>query len=853
MKRLSLIAALVIIFSVPAFSQEFDKKNLLFRVNPEGKNTVELLGFEKKPKEVLIIPEEVSYKGTKYIVSTIGDNAFNDCEVLTKVVGISVQEVKKGAFSGCKNLISAVFTNHLKKVGNRAFNNCCSLQELVLGENIQSIEEAAFLGCTNLKELSLGNSLKHIGGGFINETGISSIILPSSLSNVGHNAFANNKVLSSVILREGIKHIDNNAFTGTTITSLSLPETIETIGNKAFADCDNLKSITIGKNIQRVGENAFADCDNLQSITFFEGLKSIATGAFARTGVTSLTFPNSLKDISSSSFEGCKSLQSITLGKNIESIREKAFAGCSSLSVDFSDVPCDIASDAFLGCKEVIIGDYSLKLLSKCIKEEKLTIEGEYKEHKFFINGLMKVSKNGKFGYINKMGKQVIPCIYDDVHIDYGVVEVSKDGKHGFYSLEGELKAQCVYDKPFHCYGVKYGIGIVEKDGKFGFIDVNGKEILPCTYDGVRGFCEGIGWCTNQGIWYIINKDGKFITKITNIIGCSGFIGGIATVLIENNDKYEWRMIDKNGNSQLLTGYQEVLPCGYGFIRVKKDGKYGLIDKKQNVILPAIYDEIKSFEYGMAIIQKIIGKKMKKSIMGDMLPYDDIKEGAIDSTGRIVIPCNYESVYSFYGDYTRIRDNGKEWYVNKSGKILDVDFVDCNTRAITDGDYLVMKNGKWGCVDRECNFIATCKYDKIEEPHDGMFVVRSNEKSGYIDKTGKEVIPLEWSYADDFHDGLAEVMKDEKIYFIDKSGKAFHLDYNNIGRCNDGMIPVMKDGKLGYVDKTGKLVVPCIYTVEEDMFGGYDDAEIFSEGLALVKKGNRIGFVDKNGKSTFDY
>ena len=153
MKRLSLIVALLIVFTTPAFSQDFDKKNLLFRVNSSN-NTVELMGFEKKPKEELVIPEEVSYKGTKYMVSTIGDNAFKDCEVLTKVVGTSIQEVKDGAFSGCKNLLSAVFTNQMKTVGNRAFQNCSSLQDIVLGENIQCIEDAAFTGCSNLKEMS---------------------------------------------------------------------------------------------------------------------------------------------------------------------------------------------------------------------------------------------------------------------------------------------------------------------------------------------------------------------------------------------------------------------------------------------------------------------------------------------------------------------------------------------------------------------------------------------------------------------------------------------------------------------------------------------------------------------------
>lgn len=838
MKRLSFIIALVIVFTASAFSQDFDKKNLLFRVNPDGNNTVALVGFEKKPKEELIIPEEVSYKGTKYMISTIGDNAFKDCEVLTKVVGTSVQEVKDGAFSGCKNILSAVFTNQMKTVGNRAFLGCSSLQEIVLGENIQRIDDAAFTGCSNLREIAFGNSLTSIGAGIINETGINSIILPSSLTNVGHDAFANNKSLSSVTLSEGIKHIDGNAFKGTSISLLNLPKTIET-----------------------VGEDAFADCNNLQSISFSEGLKSIATGAFARTGVVSLTFPNSLKEISTSSFEGCKSLQSITLGKDIESIGNKAFAGCSMLSVDYSDVPCEIASDAFAECKNAVIGDYSLKGLSKALNEGKYILE-----EKKFRNGLIQVSKGGKHGFLNKMGKPVIPCIYDEVeHLwNYNIVKVQKgysdDYNMGLYSTNGSVIAQCVYeyDDRVIFENCEDGIFPLKRNGKYGFVNKNGEIILPCEYLGVKLFQNGIGWYYNNEAWYAINTDGKQITKtpspsamFPNAIGVYGdFPNDIATILTDDG---KWILFDRNGNSQILTGYKTAYPHGYGLIRVEKNGKFGLIDKKLNVILPAIYEEINEFNNGIAIVKK--GNEEGASHIGDAVLYHKFKEGAIDSTGRVVIPCNYESVSPFVFDYTKISGKGKKWYANKKGMLIDVDYIDVESSDLKNGIYVGGKNGKLGCINKNGEFVTPVKYDKIgKKLCDGLRLVKSNDKYGYIDINGKEIIPLEWSYASDFHDGLAKVAKDGEVYFIDKSGKVvLHLEYDNFGDCHDGMIPVMKDGKFGYVDKAGKLAVPCIYTGEEKYVIGRYDVEDFYEGLAYVKKDNRIGFVDKKGKSTFDY
>ena len=56
------IAFLAIMIVYPVFAQDFDKKHLLYRITSAENKTVELLGFEKKPSEDLIIPEEVSYK-----------------------------------------------------------------------------------------------------------------------------------------------------------------------------------------------------------------------------------------------------------------------------------------------------------------------------------------------------------------------------------------------------------------------------------------------------------------------------------------------------------------------------------------------------------------------------------------------------------------------------------------------------------------------------------------------------------------------------------------------------------------------------------------------------------------------
>ena len=43
---------------------------------------------------------------------------------------------------------------------------------------------------------------------------------------------------------------------------------VTSIGEEAFYGCDNLTSVTIGKNVTTIGQYAFASCDNLTSAVF---------------------------------------------------------------------------------------------------------------------------------------------------------------------------------------------------------------------------------------------------------------------------------------------------------------------------------------------------------------------------------------------------------------------------------------------------------------------------------------------------------------------------------------------------------------------------------------------------------
>ena len=114
---------------------------------------------------------------------------------------------------------------------------------------------------------------------------------------------------------------------------------------------------------------------------------------------------------------------------------------------------------------------YSLEGLAKVINN--------YDHIDNFYEGMARVTKDDKTGFIDKMGNEVIPCKYDPLEIDAnqefsdGLALVCKDNKIFYINKKGEKAFPFNYDST--C-GFSEGYAIVEKDEKYGFIDTTGRN-----------------------------------------------------------------------------------------------------------------------------------------------------------------------------------------------------------------------------------------------------------------------------------------------------------------------------------------------------------------------------------------
>ena len=347
-----------------------------------------------------------------------------------------------------------------------------------------------------------------------------------------------------------------------------------------------------------------------------------------------------------------------------------------------------------------------------------------------FSEGLAVVTLNDKCGYIDKTGKEVVPCKYDSLVT---------------HSYEGEFSE---------------GLAMVALNGKYGYIDMTGKEVIPCQYDRAKDFSEGLAAVEQNGKWGYIDKTGKEVVPFfhsmdygTYTLGyyfykAYSFSDGLAMVVAPMPDGDMISYIDKTGREIVPFQYVSAWSFSNGFARVKRNDKWGCIDTTGKEVIPCQYDDrTGDISEGLAFVKQ------------------NGKWGYVDTTGKEVIPCQYDEVWSFSEGLAAVKQNGKWGYIDKTGN----EVIPCQyewAESFSEGLAAVKLNGKCGYIDKTGKVVVSCPYGLAYSFSGGFAKVCMADKWGFIDKTGREVVPCQYEYVADFSEGLSHVMKDGKYGFI---------------------------------------------------------------------------------------
>ena len=196
---------------------------------------------------------------------------------------------------------------------------------------------------------------------------------------------------------------------------------------------------------------------------------------------------------------------------------------------------------------------------------------------------------------------------------------------------------------------------------------------------------------------------------------------------------------------------------------------------------------------------------------GLVLVEKDGKYGYLNQKGEVVIDFLYDGVESFYNGVAIVKVSGKYFLINKDGKPINNQKYDNLKFDHKGGLYIFMRNTKYGLLSLDGTILLDAIYDDIGYFSEGVAIVKNGNKYGFIDKKGKQIVECKYNFAFSFSDGYASVVIDNKFGYINKKGElVIAALYDYAGPFHDGyaivLIETAKGPNCKVIDKNGKTI-----------------------------------------------
>ncbi len=454
--------------------------------------------------------------------------------------------------------------------------------------------------------------------------------------------------------------------------------------------------------------------------------------------------------------------------------------------------------------EEYIDSDYRKK------KNNKYNTTKIFDDYEWFFE------KNGnsykkKYGIL-KRGEVMLPMIfsantYNSNESKQFILGIEKT--FGLYNVEAES-----WDIPISYESLNLlnkNLYSAQLNNRYGIIDENNNTITDFEWSRING----IGGLENYFIVADYSKPVKLsgvysVTEKKLIVPCK--YNRVEKISSENyflvTRGSERNIVDINDKTRFKTWYDELhmVQGGRKLYIVKENGRMGIINEKEEQVIPIEYQSISTYPYkdGSYLAQNKEGKY-----------------GCLSADGTITLPFEYDQL-------------------TKSGY----------------NNMITGKDDKCGILQINNGLpyeIATCDYDGISRG-DKVFIVEKNKKFGIMDFYGKMITKFDFDLIESLSSEIYIAKKKNNWFLLNSNGSEINKNsYKNIERifnkANQNHYVTSKrfsylkaqnsKGKYGIIDKLGAEVVPPIF----------DDILTESANVVIIKNNSKFGLYNLLKKS----
>jgi hypothetical protein len=447
--------------------------------------------------------------------------------------------------------------------------------------------------------------------------------------------------------------------------------------------------------------------------------------------------------------------------------------------------------------------------------------------------------RQGDFwGYCNRQKKIVIPCQFEETMPFWGeLAKIKLDGKWGLIDRQGKIFVPCAYDLIFgsqkkELIVVCKGGDSAGHGGRWGFVFGYQGGDIALDYELIRETnIDGLLAIKQNNYWGCINERGSFIIPIEYEISSQSErwhtenVNNLDFGSFKNQPKtppypklrfvndytklrknQRWGLLNRYGNPLLPFEYDWIGELANGLINVSRAGKFAYQNLENQTVIPFQYTIAFPFSEGLAIVNP-------------SEPSLEATWQVIDKTGKTIfkISPDYQLIdYQFKNGRLRVRSSQGEMWLTPQGKALG-----SFARIMPFVYYwaIALKNQKCGLINRKGKAQIPFLYDISEtgEPYaqamrdlvkfryQGKWGVLSVKNQPLIDFEYEEIIfPDEWDYYESPNEALFAVKKDNQWGFINLHQRVvIPFKYEKVGVFEGFLAKVRLQGKLGYIDKIG--------------------------------------------------
>lgn len=417
--------------------------------------------------------------------------------------------------------------------------------------------------------------------------------------------------------------------------------------------------------------------------------------------------------------------------------------------------------------------------------EGKIILPIKYSQIETLPNGFRKVSEGGyddKYGLLNKDGKVILPVSYEEVSVSENRIRVKKNGKYGFTDLDGKQVIDFLYDEAedfsegiarvYGAYPSPDKESEENDDDWYFFIDENGKLAIDRFFGDVSSFKDGVAKFSGDPTVFV-DREGKEIFKTENY-EVGNFDNGIAIAISKDTSKENRSYLMNKKGKIFSKAYHQIEDFHEDLAIVSVMDEqyrlfYGVIDRSGKEIVEPKYSHIGSFSEGLALVSN-----------------NNEKYGYINKKGRVVIPLKYKQGSDF-SDGVAVVGNGKKFGVIDTEGNKVVEFLYEEITDFSEGYAFVKSNTNYNNSVSLINKKGRTKhldaytYEDFYMPRGrfvgGLSVYTINDKIGVIDTKAREIIPFGmYDGIDDFSEGLTFAWRGDKGFIIDQTGRVITSD-----------------------------------------------------------------------------